>query len=38
MLRGQREFTAAAGMRVVVILTMPGQRPMQGRFTPKDQG
>jgi hypothetical protein len=37
MLRGQGEFTAAAGMRVVVTLTMPGQRPAQGRFTPRDQ-
>lgn len=37
MLRGQGDFTAAAGMRVVVTLTMPGQRPSQGRFTPRDQ-
>lgn len=38
LLRGQGDFTAAAGMRVVVTLTMPGQRPAQGRFTPRDQG
>lgn len=38
MLRGQGDFTAAPGMRVVVSLTMPGQRPAQGRFTPRDQG
>lgn len=38
MLRGQGDFTAASGMRVVVTLTMPGQRPAQGRFTPRDQG
>ncbi len=38
MLRGQGDFTAASGMRVVVTLTMPGERPAQGRFTPRDQG
>ena len=38
LLRGQGDFTAAAGMRVVVTLAMPGQRPAQGRFTPRDQG
>jgi hypothetical protein len=38
MLRGQGDFAAAPGMRVVVTLTMPGQRPAQGRFTPRDQG
>lgn len=37
MLRGRGDFTAARGMRVVVVLTMPGQRPSQGRFTPLDQ-
>jgi hypothetical protein len=37
MLRGRGDFTAARGMRVVVTLTMPGQRPSQGRFTPLDQ-
>jgi hypothetical protein len=37
MLRGQGDFTAATGMRVVVTLTLPGQRPAQGRFTPRDQ-
>lgn len=37
MLRGQGDFTAASGMRVVVTLTLPGQRPSQGRFTPRDQ-
>jgi hypothetical protein len=36
MLRGQGDFTAASGMRVVVTLTLPGQRPAQGRFTPRD--
>jgi hypothetical protein len=37
LLRGQGDFTAARGMRAVVTLTMPGQRPAQGRFTPMDQ-
>jgi hypothetical protein len=37
MLRGRGDFSAAQGMRVVVTLTMPGQRPSQGRFTPLDQ-
>ncbi|MBR0672461.1 hypothetical protein [Neoroseomonas soli] len=37
MLRGQGDFTAAPGMRVVVSLTLPGQRPAQARFTPMDQ-
>lgn len=37
MLRGQGDFLAAPGMRVVVTLTLPGQRPSQGRFTPRDQ-
>lgn len=37
VLRGQGDFAAAPGMRVVVTLTLPGQRPSQGRFTPRDQ-
>lgn len=36
VLRGRGEFAAAPGMRAVVTLTMPGQRPAQGRFTPLD--
>ena len=37
LLRGQGEFVAARGMRAVVTLTLPGQRPAQARFTPMDQ-
>ncbi|MBR0682905.1 hypothetical protein GXW74_20605 [Roseomonas eburnea] len=36
VMRGQGDFTAATGMRVVVTVTLPGQRPAQGRFTPRD--
>lgn len=36
MLRGQGDFTAAKGMRVVVALTLPGAQAAQGRFTPLD--
>ena len=36
MLRGQGDFTAAKGMRVVVVLTLPGAKPAQARFTPLD--
>lgn len=38
MLRGQGDFTAAKGMRVVVALTLPGAKAAQGRFTPLDVG
>lgn len=36
LLRGQGDFTAGPGMRVVVTLSLPGQQPSQGRFTPRD--
>ena len=37
MLAGTGDFVAARGMRAVVTLTLPGQRPVQARFTPMDQ-
>lgn len=37
VLAGTGDFTAARGMRAVVTLTLPGQRPVQARFTPMDQ-
>ena len=37
LLAGEGDFTAARGMRVVVVLTVPGQKPAQARFTPLDQ-
>ncbi|MFN9155402.1 MAG: hypothetical protein ACK5WE_17830 [bacterium] len=37
VLAGTGDFTAARGMRAVVTLTLPGQRPAQARFTPMDQ-
>ncbi|MDB5315314.1 MAG: hypothetical protein JWO26_817 [Rhodospirillales bacterium] len=36
-LGGTGDFTAARGMRAVVTLILPGQRPAQARFTPMDQ-
>lgn len=30
------KFSATKGMRVAVSLTLPGQRPVQARFTPLD--
>ena len=36
-LAGTGDFTAVRGMRAVVTLTLPGQRPAQARFTPMDQ-
>lgn len=36
-LAGTGDFLAAPGMRAVVTLTLPGQRPVQARFTPMDQ-
>ena len=36
VLRGRGNFTAARGMRVVVLLTLQGQRAQQARFTPMD--
>lgn len=36
-LMGTGDFLAARGMRAVVTLTLPGQRPVQARFTPMDQ-
>ena len=35
-MRGKGQFTAAPGMKVVVSLTLPGQRAQSGRFTPLD--
>lgn len=37
LLQGSGDFAAARGMRAVVTLTLPGQRPAQARFTPLDQ-
>lgn len=37
VLAGTGDFVAARGMRAVVTLTLPGQRPAQARFTPMDQ-
>ncbi len=37
VLTGSGDFTAVRGMRAVVTLTLPGQRPAQARFTPMDQ-
>lgn len=37
VLTGTGDFTAARGMRAVLTLTLPGQRPAQARFTPMDQ-
>lgn len=37
LLAGTGDFTAVRGMRAVVTLTLPGQRPAQARFTPMDQ-
>ncbi len=36
VLAGSGDFTAARGMRAVVTLTLPNQRPVQARFTPMD--
>lgn len=35
-LKGRGNFAAARGIRVVISLTLPGQRPQQARFTPLD--
>ena len=35
-LRGNGSFDATPGMKVVVALTLPGQRAQLGRFTPLD--
>ena len=37
LLAGTGDFIAVRGMRAVVTLTLPGQRPAQARFTPMDQ-
>lgn len=37
VLAGSGDFMAVRGMRAVVTLTLPGQRPAQARFTPMDQ-
>ena len=36
VLRGQGDFAAAKGMKVVVSLTLPGAKAAQARFTPMD--
>lgn len=36
VMKGRGTFAAARGMRVVVSLTLPGQRAAQARFTPLD--
>ncbi|HWT10999.1 MAG TPA: hypothetical protein VN329_17640 [Roseomonas sp.] len=38
LMQGSGDFTAARGMRAVVTLTLPGQRPAVARFTPLDLG
>ena len=35
-MRRKGRFTAAPGMKVLVSLTLPGQRAQSGRFTPLD--
>jgi len=37
-LAGTGTFESAAGMKVVVSLTLAGQNPVQARFTPLDKG
>ena len=36
MMRGRGVFTAHPGLKVVVSLTLPGQRPQLGRYAPLD--
>jgi hypothetical protein len=36
VMQGSGQFSARTGMKVVVAIAMPGQRPAQGRFTPLD--
>ncbi|MFZ1415300.1 MAG: hypothetical protein WAS73_12085 [Defluviicoccus sp.] len=36
VMRGRGGFTAQPGMRVVLSLTLPGQRPQLGRYAPLD--
>ncbi len=36
VLRGRGSITAQPGMKVVVSLTLPGQRPQLGRYAPLD--
>jgi hypothetical protein len=36
VMRGRGGFTAEPGMKVVLSLTLPGQRPQMGRFAPLD--
>ena len=33
-MRGNGSFTAAPGMKVIISLTLPGQKVQSGRFTP----
>lgn len=35
MLTGAGKFESASGMKVVISLTLPGQNPLQARFTPQ---
>jgi len=36
IMKGRGNFAAGRGMRVVISLTLPGQRAAQARFTPLD--
>ena len=36
VMRGRGGFTAKPGLRVVLSLTLPGQRPQLGRYAPLD--
>lgn len=36
-LAGSGKFETAPGMKVVVSLTLPGQNPVQARFTPREK-
>jgi hypothetical protein len=36
VLRGRGDFTAVPGMKVVLALTLPGQRQQLGRYAPMD--
>lgn len=34
LLRGKGDFKKAKGMKVVVLVTLPGRKPVRARFTP----
>jgi len=36
VMQGMGTFSAQPGMKVVLSITLPGGRPVQGRFTPLD--